>query len=98
MTRSKWLKGIGRGTDYLTGKKFPVKAAREDMQGLGSYGKKTDAIDDNGAMAKAAIVELRSMPQTDLADLPALADRLFLYAYLVNRGGDERFGQVNIPF
>ena len=98
LTRGKWLKGIARGTDYLTGKKFPVKAARGDMQGLGSYGSKTDTVDDNGATAKAAIVELRSMPQTNLVDLPALADRLFVYAYLANRGGDEKFAQLNIPF
>jgi len=28
----------------------------------------------------------------------ALADRLFVYAYVANRGGDETFAQLNIPF
>jgi hypothetical protein len=102
LSRGKWLKGIPKGTDYLTGKKFPDKAQRKDIEGLGAYGKKTDAIDlGAGQTVKAAILELRSMPQVPLNNLQAVADRLFLYSYLVNRGGGgagEKYGQVNAPF
>ena len=99
LTRGKWLKGIAKGTDYLTGKKFPDKAQRGDIEGLGSYGKKTDSLDLGvGQTAKAAILELRAMPQTDITLLPAVADRLFLYSYLANRGGPEKYGQATIPF
>ncbi len=51
-----------------------------------------------GQTAKAAILELRAMPQTDITLLPAVADRLFLYSYLANRGGPEKYGQATIPF
>jgi Domain of unknown function (DUF4157) len=98
LSRGKWLKGIARGTDYLTGKKFPVKSKREDMQGLGSYGKKTDKVEDNGVISKAPILELRAMPATELAKLDKVADRIFVYAYLANRGGNEKYAQHPLPF
>jgi hypothetical protein len=94
LSRGKWIKGIAKGTDYLTGKKFPSRGQRGDIEGLGAYGKKTDKIDlGNGQTKMAPILELRSMPRIDLADMATVAERIFVYTYLANRGVDYKYGQ-----
>lgn len=99
LTRGMWITGIANGTDYLTGKKFPDKTQRKDIEGLGAYGKKTDQIILPGGLSKqAAILELRSMPTTSLANIADVADRIWLYTYLANRGGNEKYGQVQAQF
>ncbi|MEA5621539.1 DUF4157 domain-containing protein [Nostoc sp. UHCC 0251] len=95
LTRGKWIKGIAKGKDYLTSKKFPNKAQRNDIEGLGAYGKKTDIVALPGGLTKqAAILELRAMPPIDVANIADVADRIWIYTYLSNRDGREKYGQV----
>lgn len=94
LSRGKWIKGIASGTDYLTGKKFPDRSQRGDIEGLGAYGKKSDIVDLGGGQTKKTpILELRAMPRIDLADLADVAEKIFVYTYLANRGVAYKYGQ-----
>lgn len=51
-----------------------------------------------GLSKQAAILGLRSMPVMSLADIADIADRIWLYTYLANRGGNDKYGQVQAQF
>jgi len=96
LTRGKWLRGIAKGTDYLTKKNIGQKRGGE-MESLGALGKKTEKV---GNDRKAApIFELRRIKQSvPYTDWPNLALDIFDYLRALNTGAGATYSrQANVP-
>lgn len=94
LKRDAWLKGITKGVDLLTQKKFPSKkkSARAEIESLGSLGKKTEGVGNLGIAAP--IFELRGMAgNVPVHTLPALTEAIRKYAKHKNRNDPRAFGQ-----
>jgi hypothetical protein len=92
LERGDWLKTMATKKDLLTPANYPTWRGRRELEGLGAYGEKTDAV-AGGAVAEAPILELRTVPQMSTARFRDWAPVVFDYVVALNAKRDRKFGE-----
>jgi len=99
LKRRDWLKGMtapstGTGSDQLTGVHYPTQRGKDEIEGLGSYGNRTDPVNTLAGVIRVPILELRSLPTMTPAEFSDFAIKLARLVTYLNAGQDKTFGEA----
>ena len=92
LTRDLWLRGITQGTDRMTRRHFPTAAHRDELESLGSLGRRTEPV--GLGVPEGAIFELRGMQGgVPIVHWVTLAQNVLRWTRRKNQVDVRAFGQ-----